>query len=55
VASSCGEKLFLLGGFAGKESDDIYIYDLKLKFWKHLNHLKLPIPRSVCVSAKISV
>ena len=55
VASSRGDKLFLLGGFAGKEMDDIYSYDLRLKTWKYLADVKLPIPRSVCVSTSISV
>ena len=55
AVSSCSTKLFVLGGFDGNETDDIYIYDLKLKSWNHLKDLKLPTPRSVCVSTNINV
>ncbi|XP_066915449.1 uncharacterized protein [Clytia hemisphaerica] len=55
VASNCGTKIFLLGGFSGKEMDDIYIYDLKSKVWKYTKELKLPDPRSVCISAGMQI
>jgi len=55
VASSCGNKLFLLGGFAGKEMDDIHIYDLKKSAWTYLKDVTLPFPRSVCISAGIQI
>jgi len=35
--------------------DDVYVYDLKAKTWKYLSQVKVPIPRSVCISSKISV
>ena len=38
VASKAGDKLFLIGGFAGKEMDDIYIYDLNKKVWGPKQH-----------------
>ena len=40
---------------AGQEMDDVYVYDLKAKTWKYLSQVKVPIPRSVCISSKISV
>ena len=55
MASGYGDKLFLLGGFAGQEMDDIYVYDLKSKQWNLLGDVKLPVPRSVCVSGGIRV
>jgi len=55
VASKAGDKLFLIGGFAGKEMDDVYIYDLNKKVWKFLTETKLPTPRSVCISTGITV
>ena len=55
IASSCGSKLFLVAGFAGKEMDDIYIYDIKSKTWTYLKDVTLPDPRSVCVSAGLQV
>ena len=55
MASGQGDKLFLLGGFAGQEMDDIYVYDLKSKQWNLLGDVKLPVPRSVCVSGSIKV
>ena len=55
VASKAGDKLFLIGGFAGKEMDDVYIYDLNKKDWKFLTQTKLPTPRSVCISTGITV
>ena len=55
IASSCGTKLFLVAGFAGKEMDDIYIYDIKSKTWTYLKDVTLPDPRSVCVSAGLQV
>ena len=55
MASSYGDKLFLLGGFAGQEMDDIYVYDLKSKQWNYLGDVKLPVPRSVCISGSIQV
>ena len=55
VASHCGTKLFLLGGYDGQEMDDIYIYDLKKKVWANLKELKLPKARSVSVSTGLHV
>ena len=55
MASGYGDKLFLLGGFAGQEMDDIYVFDLKSKQWNLLGDVKLPVPRSVCVSGGINV
>ena len=55
VASKAGDKLFLIGGFAGKEMDDVYIYDLNKKAWKFLTETKVPTPRSVCISTGITV
>ena len=55
VASKAGDKLFLIGGFAGKEMDDVYIYDLNKKVWKFLTQTKVPTPRSVCISTGITV
>jgi len=55
IAANCGTKLFLVGGFAGKEMDDIYIYDLKSKVWNYLKDVTLPDPRSVCISAEMQI
>ena len=55
VASSCGTKLFLLGGFDGEEMGDIYVYNLKEKVWTYLKNLELPSPRSVCVYSGLQV
>ena len=55
MASSCGTKLFLLGGFDGEEMGDIYVYNLKEKVWTYLKDLKLPAPRSVCVYSRLQV
>ena len=55
VASHDDTKLFLLGGYDGKEMDDIYIYDLKEKIWTYLKELKLPKARSVSVSTGLHV
>lgn len=55
IASKNEDKLFLVAGFAGKEMDDIYIYDLKSNLWKHLSQTRLPRPRSVCISAGIII
>ena len=55
VASHCGTKLFLLGGFDGDELDDVYVFDLKEKNWTYLKDLKLPEPRSVCVYSGLQV
>ena len=55
VASHSGKKLFLLGGYDGQEMDDVYIYDLKEKFWTYLKESKLPKARSVSVSTGLHV
>jgi len=59
IASKNGDKIFLVAGFAGdscagKEMDEIYIFDLKSKSWKLVSQT-LPTPRSVCISTKISL
>jgi len=60
IASKNEDKLFLVAGFAGtecsgQEMDDVYTFDLKSKVWKHLSHVKVPVPRSVCISSKITI
>ena len=55
IASKNEDKLFVVGGFAGQEMDDVYTYDLKSNVWKLQSQMKLPFPRSVCISSGITV
>jgi len=59
VASKNGDKIFLLGGFAGCGCDgvemaDIYVYDLKSKQWTIMVQT-LPTPKSVCIATGITM